>query len=119
MDLVNTIKKIIYGKAKAPHGSIGRKLSESHKQKIRASWTPERREAERQRKLAYWTKERRKQQRLAMLGNCLKRKPLTDDKVRAIRKDTRKQVDIAKAFGVAQSTVSLIKRKKIYENIKD
>lgn len=42
---------------------------------------------------------------------------LTEDAVRAIRSDPRKQKDVAAEHGIDQSTVSLIRRRKIWAHI--
>lgn len=44
---------------------------------------------------------------------------LTDDEVRAIRADSRRQVDIAADYGIAQSQVSAIKLRKLYASVPD
>lgn len=43
---------------------------------------------------------------------------LTEEKVRAIRADGRKQRDIAKAFGISQSGVRAVLQRKIWEHVR-
>ena len=43
---------------------------------------------------------------------------LTDDDVRAIRRDTRRQVDIAATYGIAQTVVSKIKLHQAWMHVK-
>ena len=43
---------------------------------------------------------------------------LTDDDVRAIRRDTRRQVDIAATYGIAQTVVSKIKLHQAWRHVK-
>lgn len=44
---------------------------------------------------------------------------LTEDDVRAIRKDVRSQEAIARDYGIAQTGVSFIKRRKTWKHVKD
>ena len=46
------------------------------------------------------------------------RAKITEDDVRSIRADERRQVDIAKQYGLAQTTVSDIKLKNLWPHIK-
>lgn len=42
---------------------------------------------------------------------------LTDDQIRAIRADTRMQIEIAPAYGVTQGLIGMIKRREIWSHI--
>lgn len=42
---------------------------------------------------------------------------LTEDQVRAIRADSRRQIDIAKAYGITQAAVSGIKLRKMWAHV--
>lgn len=42
---------------------------------------------------------------------------LTEDKVRAIRKDPRIQIEIAKEYNIAQHTVSMVKLRRIWKHV--
>jgi hypothetical protein len=54
--------------------------------------------------------------RQAKGARCAKTK-LTEDQVKEIRKDTRRQRDIADAYGVGKSLISYIKRKEIWTHV--
>ena len=43
---------------------------------------------------------------------------ITEDDVRAIRQDTRRQIDIAKDYGISQPVVSKIKLKQAWKHVK-
>jgi hypothetical protein len=51
-------------------------------------------------------------------GETHKNAKLTDDDVRAIRRDTRRQIDIAATYGVAQTVVSKIKLHQAWRHVK-
>lgn len=53
------------------------------------------------------------------LGKPSPRRKFTDDQVRDIRKDTRYQRVIAEEYGVAQTTIGAIKRRKNYKYVED
>lgn len=52
-------------------------------------------------------------------GECHKNTHLTEDDIRAIRSDMRTQREIAKAFGIAQTPVSQIKRRITWKHVTD
>ncbi len=52
-----------------------------------------------------------------LVGSSHPRSRLTEDDVRAIRADTRFQVEIAKAFGIKQAQVSEIKRRVAWAHV--
>ena len=50
-------------------------------------------------------------------GEAMVISKLTDDQVRAIRADTRRQHTIALDFGVTQSLISMVKSKKVWAHV--
>lgn len=52
-----------------------------------------------------------------LYGEAHRKAKLTDDQVRLIRSDTRRQVDIAAAYGVTQGLIGMIKRREIWRHV--